>query len=194
MQTDYKNQISFNARIGKNLKMYLCKNEFGGSSVKTEKFEKLFHDTFERNIDTNTVLEMNSRGKFYLYNLGLKGVKNPIHIFEKDGKTLAQRVLHECSTAYSRAEYVLFQKYISTHVLKGQSLDKIEAVGKARLDGVREPYFNDLVRTASRILKEKPKSKLTDSDFSNMTNIQLLEEIESPEFQAKLANFGLSYD
>lgn len=190
IQTDYKNQITFNARIGKNLKAYLCKSEFDGNMEKTEKFEKLFQDTFEAHIDTNTVLEINNRKKFYLYNSGLKGVKNSIKIFERDGKTLAQRILHECSTAYSRAEYVLFEKYISSRVARGNTIAKISSVGKRCLDEERLPYFFDLVGTAERILRENPKSKLSESDFSDMINIQMMETVNSPEFQAQLAKIG----
>ena len=194
MNTDYKNQITFTARIGKNLKMHLLNNEFYANPQRVEKFERMFYDTFKKNIDTNTVLEMDSRGKFYLYNIGLKGVKHSLKIFASGGN-IANKILQECSTVFSRAEYVLFQKYISTNVLKGKSLEKIKAVGETKLNGVRKHHFNDLVGTAQRILKQNPESKLTEYEFSDMITTQIREVVETPEFQRAMSqNIGKALD
>ena len=192
LNTDYKNSISFNARLGKNLKVFLTQEEFCQNKEKTKDFERLFHDTFEKFIDNNTVLERNNYGKFYLYNLGLKGVKVPIKIYEKEGQSLAQRLLNKCYVAYSRAEYVLFQKYISSHILKGQSLEEIKMVGENMLDKKRKPYFLDLIETSSRILRENPNSKLTELDYSNMINIQIQEIVNTATFQKLIKSFGLN--
>ena len=190
MLTDYNSSITFNARLGKNLKSYLCVSEFDGSMDRTAKFERLFSDTFEKNIDKNTVLEMNKHGGFYLYNLGLKGVKTSVSISKNKNKTLAQHILSECQSTFARAEYVLFEKYIAAQVAIGKALDKISSVGETRLDKKRLPYFRDLIGTAERILKENPDSKLSEGDFSDMINIQMLETVNTPEFQAQLAKMG----
>ena len=69
----------------------------------------------------------------------------------------------------------------------GKTLEEVGIIGKT-LDKYKRPYFNDLIETASRILKENPKSKLTEFDFLEMINIQMQEIINTPEFQRAIAN------
>ncbi len=183
MQTDYKNSISFNAKLGPNLKAYLLNNEFNGEPSHIKKFEKLFSDTFAKSIDTNTYIERKSNGKFELYNSAFPKIKVPINLSKRKDKTLAHKLINECSLAYGRAEYLLFERYIASQVAHGKTLEKIQSVGEKALNSIRKPYFLDLIDTAKRILKENPKSKLDELDFSDMINIQMREIIDTPEFQ-----------
>ena len=183
MLTVYDNSIRFEARLGPNLRQYLLVNEFGGNVSKVEKFERIFDKTFSENMDKNTVIERKPNGKFFLFHPNFNGIKIPLKISIKEGKTLAQHLLNECSVAYGRAEYVMFQRFIAARVKKGESLDVIDKSSKF-LGRKRKPYFTDLIETAKRILAENPKSELDELDFSNMINIQMREIIETPEFQA----------
>ena len=187
MLTDYNNSISFNARLGPNLKTYLLKNEFSNDIPHVEKFERLFSDTFSKYIDTNSYIERKPNGKFEIFNFAFPKIKVPIKISNRKDRTLAQNILNECSVAYGRAEYVLFQRFIASQVRKGKTLETIQKVGESALDNERKPYFMDLIETAKRILAENPKSKLDELDFSDMINIQLRETVETPEFQELIA-------
>ena len=63
-----------------NLKTYLANSEFGGNLARTEKFERLFSDTFDKNIDTNNKYNNynNYNEKDYDYDNGeLKGKIDP---------------------------------------------------------------------------------------------------------------------
>ena len=47
-----KNNISFQARVGKNL-INQARKEFKYNQVKVDKFEKMVEDTFKNNVDEN---------------------------------------------------------------------------------------------------------------------------------------------
>jgi hypothetical protein len=187
MLIDYNSSIAFNAGIGTNLGNYLLKTEFDKDVSRLKKFEKLFEDTFSKNLDTNTVIERKNNGRFELFNSAFPKIKVPIKISQRGDRTLAQKLLSECNVAFARAEYVLFERYIASQSALGKSLDVIQKVGEEALDINRKPYFTDLIDTARRILQENPKSKLDEGDFSDMINIQLREIIETPEFQKMVA-------
>ena len=186
INTNYNNPISFNACLGANLKQKLLVNEFGGDTKRLEKFEKLFRDTFDKKIDTNTVVDISENGRFKMSNPIAPKITYPVKILNRK-KSLAQRVLTECDKVYSSVEYRLFQRIISKKVQSGKSLEEISKLSK-KLDEHSRLYFMDLIGTASRILKENPNSKLSEFEFSDMITTQMREIIESPEFQKAMSN------
>lgn len=183
---NYNSSINFNARLGANLRLNLLKNEFGGSVKHLEKFEKIFNDTFEKKMDTNTVVEITDKGRFRISNPIAPKITYPIKILYNN-KSLGQRLLTECDKVYSTTEYRLFQRIISSKVKTGKSLNKISELSK-KLDEHSRLYFNDLIGTASRILKENPNSKLTEAEFSDMITTQIREVVETPEFQEAMSS------
>lgn len=190
INSDYSNSISFNARLGANLRLKLLNDDFGGDVKRLEKFEKLFNDTFEKKIDANTVVDITKGGRFSLSNLIAPKVTVPMNVLYKN-KSLAQRMLHECDRVYASVEYRLFKKIISKKYNSGKSLEKISELSK-KLDKRARLYFMDLIGTAERILKENPDSKLTELEFLTMSNIQMQEIINSPSFQEAMAKGGFS--
>ncbi len=188
ISSDYNNSISFNARLGANLKLKLLNNDFGGDVKRLEKFEKLFNDTFEKKLDTNTVVDITDGERFRISNLAAPGISQAMRFLHKD-MPLAQRILTECDKVYASEEHRLFKKIISKKYNSGKSLEKIAKLSE-ELDARSKLHFMDLIETASRILKEKPQSKLTEVEFLDMINIQLREIVESPEFQEALAKGG----
>jgi hypothetical protein len=188
INSDYSNSISFNARLGANLRLKLLNDDFGGDVKRLEKFEKLFNDTFEKNIDANTVVDITKGGRFSLSNPIAPKVTVPMNVLYKN-KSLAQRMLHECDRVYASVEYRLFKKIISKKYNSGKSLEKISELSK-KLDKRARLYFMDLIGTAERILKENPDSKLTELEFLTMSNIQMQEIINSPSFQEAMAKGG----
>ena len=186
IDSNYNNSISFNARIGANLRLKLLNDEFGGSAKRLEKFERLFHDTFEKHLDENTIIDITDAGRFRLSNLIDPKITYTMRALYKE-KPLAQRVLTMCHKIYANEENILFIKIISKKVKSGKSLEEIGKMAE-KLDKYKRPYLNDLIETASRILEENPYSKLTEFDFLEMLNIQLQEIINTPEFQKAIAN------
>ena len=190
INTDYNNSISFNARLGANLKQKLLVNEFGGDTKRFEKFERLFRDTFDKKIDTNTVVDISESGRFKISNpIGPK-ITYSLNILNRK-KPLPQRILTECDRVYANAEYRLFQKIISKGVRSGKSLEQMSKLSE-KLDDEIRPYYTDLIGTATRILKENPNSKLTELEFMDMINTQMREIIETPEFQQAMSNNNFS--
>ncbi|MBO6180539.1 hypothetical protein J6O86_02500, partial [bacterium] len=57
------NNIAFEARVGKNA-LKILKNDFGGDTDKVAKFEHLFDDTFSKNIDNCTVVDVDKSGNY----------------------------------------------------------------------------------------------------------------------------------
>lgn len=188
ISSDYNNSISFNARLGANLKLKLLNNDFGGDVKRLEKFEKLFNDTFEKKLDVNTVIDITGGGRFSISNLVAPGISQAMRFLHKQ-KPLAQRILTECDRVYASEEHRLFKKIITKKYNSGKSLEKIAKLSE-KLDAKSKLHFMDLIETASRILKENPQSKLTEVEFLDMINIQLREIVESPEFQEALAKDG----
>lgn len=190
INTNYNNSISFNARLGANLKLKLLNNEFGGNVKRLEKFEKLFRETSAKTLDTNTIIDINKSGRFIMSNSVAPKIIYPVKIMDKN-KSLAHRIINECDKLYFTTEYRLFQRIISRGVRSGKSLDKVSKLAE-KFDDNRRPYFTDLIGTAERILKENPKSKLTETDFMVMINTQIREIVETPEFQQAMAEGNFS--
>ena len=190
INTDYNNSTSFNARLGANLRQKLLVNEFGGDTKRLEKFEKLFRDTFDKKIDTNSVVDISEGGRFKISNPIAPKITYTLNILNRK-KPLPQRILTECDRVYANAEYRLFQKIISKGVQSGKSIEQISKFSE-KLDDEIRPYFMDLIGTATRILKENPNSKLTELEFMDMINTQMREIIETPEFQQAMSNNNFS--
>jgi hypothetical protein len=184
MLNNYNNSISFNARLGSNLKTFLLNNEFNGNTNQVEKFEKELSDKFVKYLDDNTFIEMKSNGKFEIFNPAFPKLKMPIKLSPKTDTNITARLLNTHYLTYNRAEYILFQRFISSQKAKGKTLETIRDIGEKLLGKERKPYFTDLIEAASRILKENPKSKLNETDFSIMNDKILRELIEDPSFQA----------
>ena len=181
IQSDYKDNISFNARLGANLKANLLKNDFGGSVRRLSKFEKLFQDTFEKQLDDNTVIELNKNNRLSISNMIAPKITYPLKLLSHEA-SLAKRILKECDLVYSNTEYNLFERIISKSVNSGKTMEEVSRFAET-LNEYRRPYFTDLIGTAARILKENPDSKLTEYEFSVMINTQIREVVETPEFQ-----------
>ena len=181
IQTDYNNRISFNARLGANLKSKLLKEEFGGDVNRLKNFEMQFQDAVKEALDTNTILERNNNGHFQISNLIAPDITYPIKLFYRD-KLLSQRILDQGWLKYLTTECRLFEKIVSKKFNSGKSMDELRELA-ADLNEIRRPYYTDVIDSAKRILKDNPNSKLTDLEFSEMNTIQLREIVESPEFQ-----------
>ena len=179
MKINRTDTVSFNAKLGNNLKNYLLKNDFAGDKKRLAKYEQIFCDTFEKNLDTNTVVEMAGNKRFKLYNLIAPKVTYPVKVYSRSENPLSKRILTECNKVYSYAEYRLFER-----IDERTELDN-------KISEERKPYFDDMIKTADRILKENPQSKLTELEMAKMRDIQLRELIESDEFQQAMSKGDL---
>lgn len=190
MKINRTDTVSFNAKLGNNLKNYLLKNDFAGDKKRLAKYEQIFCDTFEKNLDTNTVVEIAGNKRFKLYNLIAPKVTYPVKVYSRSENPLSKRILTECNKVYSYAEYRLFERIVSKLVNSGKSIDEITELGN-KISEERKPYFDDMIKTADRILKENPQSKLTELEMAKMRDIQLRELIESDEFQQAMSKGDL---
>jgi len=179
------NNIYFGIKLGSNLQNTLKTGEFKSNPTVFAKFEKLFCDKFENTTEPHTTLEMNKRGGFEFYNPAFPKIKQAFKFFSNQ-KTLPEKILEESPIAYGACEYKLFQKIISTEVKKGKSIDKIMQKAQTLLsDSERKECFFDLINTAKRILKENPNAKLTEIEFSEMTNRELKYALENADEELK---------
>ena len=63
MDLTINNDISFRAKLGKNLLKQINK-EFGHDKIRMNKYVQLFDDTFASNIDKETVIDINKKRNF----------------------------------------------------------------------------------------------------------------------------------
>lgn len=182
---------SFQAKLGKNLTQELRK-EFKYNSTKLEKFEKIFQDTFKKNIDENTILDINKENKLMFSHSLFPRIKYCQNYKLPKDNFLGKRILNECSKTIGNGEYNLFQLIISTSIKNGGSLKKLLKISKKIKNNTSKQRFQDLLNVANLIKKENPKSKLTHNDFANMEMKIMEEEMhrEGSELSNLIKNLG----
>ena len=87
---------SFQAKLGKNLTQEL-KKEFKYNSTKLEKFEKIFQDAFKKNIDENTILDINKENKLMFSHSLFPRIKYCQNYKLPKDNFLGKRILNECA-------------------------------------------------------------------------------------------------
>jgi hypothetical protein len=84
MEINNSNNLSFQAKLGQNLKTTLLKKEFGGDKSRLKKFEDVFEKTFNECLEENTVLEMTAKGRFELHNSIFPKFKVPFRLMSHE--------------------------------------------------------------------------------------------------------------
>lgn len=178
MQIINSDNLSFQAKLGPNLKTTLLKKEFGGDKSRLKKFEDVFEKTFSECLEENTVLEMTAKGRFELHNSIFPKFKVPFRLMSHE-PGLVQKILKTHPLNFNYNECSLFRRIISKEVKRGVSLDHLENIANEKFAKTeRLEYFLDFTHQARRILKENPVSELTDLEFSEMSNRELRELLE----------------
>lgn len=183
----------FKAKLGKNITQTLRK-EFEYNPVKLQKYEQLFQDTFKKNIDENTILDINKENKLMFSHTLFPRIKFCQNYKLPKNEPLGKSIINQCSRTIGNGEYNLFQLIISTSINNGKSFNKLFKLSEKLENDSSKKSFQNLLNIATRIKKENPKSKLTFNDFSSM-QMKIMEEemhTEGSELSNLIKNLGLS--
>ncbi len=186
------NNISFKARIGTNTIKSL-KKEFNGDKTKIAKFEQLFQDTFAKNLDDNTIIDLDKSNNYIFSHTQFPKIKyktNQKLVFKK---SLSNSLIQECPKIFAGIENKMFRTIIARSIKNGKSFEQLEdIVQKIFKNEKSKKYFLQNMNIAKRIKKECPNSKLKDFEFDYM-NIKIMEEeAKTPgtEMYNLIHNFG----
>lgn len=158
------NNIVFQATAGSKLLKHVEK-EFNGDKVRTQKFAKLFAAAFEVYTDKNTVIDADKRRNLIFSNSAFPDFKYCYKVKESNEKSMAHKLLNECSKIIHGGEQFLFRLIISKMFKKYKSFTQLEVTAKKW--EVKDNFFKEL-SVARRIVKENPDSKLSNIEFDWM--------------------------
>ena len=191
------NNIAFEARVGKNA-LKILKNDFGGDTDKVAKFEHLFDDTFSKNIDNGTVVDVNKSGNYVFSHSEFLKMKHKTTEKPVFKKSFANSLLQECPKTLARIENKMFRTIISKSINSGKSFEDLENIAQKVFKNEKSKNkFLENLSVAKRIKKEYPKSKLKDFEFDYMNMVILEEEAKTPgtDLYNLINNFGkLTFD
>ena len=179
IDTNFQNNISFKAKIGTNI-YKLVSNELCYDSKRITKFEKLFSDTFEKTLDTNTIVDIDKNKNWVLSHLAFPDIKFCYKVLEKNGKSLSQNLIMECPKVFATSERNLFRTIISKSSKKGADFKEISQIANKILTCNSRKKFLNEIEIAKRIKSEHPASQLKIEDFEYMSNIIDNEALQNP--------------
>ena len=178
MQINNSDNLSFQARLGNNLRTTLLKKEFGGNKAHLKKFEDTFEKLFDEVLEKDTVLEMTTKGRFELSHPTFPKYKIPFKLMSHE-QNLLDKIMKTHPLNYNYNECSLFKKIISKEVKRGVSLEHLNNIVSEKFaQSERQEYFFDFTRQAKRILEENPEAELTNLEFSEMSNREIRELLE----------------
>lgn len=189
--------ISFQARVGENA-LRIVNNEFGGKLERVKKFEQLFADTFVKNIDEGTIVDLDKNNNYVFSHTGFPKIKYKSEKRPYFKKTLAESLLQECSKVLGNIEYKMFRVIISKSIKYGKTFEELENEAQKLFKNEKSKnYFLENLNIAKRIKKEYPASQLKDYEFDYMNNLIMQVEADTPgtELYNLMHNFGgLSFE
>lgn len=191
------NNISFQSRVGKNA-LKILRNDFKSDIDKVAKFERLFDDTFSKNIDSDTVVDVDKSGNYVFSHSEFPKIKHKTTEKPAFKKSFANSLLQECPKTLARIENKMFRTIISKSVNSGKSFEDLENIAQKVFKNERSKnIFLENLSVAKRIKKEYPKSRLKDFEFDYMNMVILEEEAKTPgtDLYNLVNNFGkLTFD
>ncbi|MBR5554644.1 hypothetical protein IKU74_01395 [bacterium] len=162
-----KNNLSFQARVGKRL-LNQVRKDFDGRKDKVEKFEKLFQDTFQHNVDDDLVIDIDKNKHLVFSHLANPYIKYASGRVYNGNNPIMHSVMNECSKTYGYGEYMLFKNVISKLHNKGKSIEEISEFEQNLTRVKSKKTFSELINVAKRIKSENPNAKLTKDEFEIM--------------------------
>lgn len=188
----YSNDISFQARAGKNV-LKIVKKEFNGDKIRTAKFEQLFEDTFAKNLDENTIIDLDKNNKYIFSHPAFPKIKHKSPEKPVFKKSFANSLLTECPKILGSIEIKMLRTIIAKSIKSGRSFEDLENFAQKifKNEKSKENFLENL-NLAKRIKKEYPKSKLKDFEFDYMLNVVLEEQANTTgtEMYNLVHNFG----
>lgn len=175
------NNISFTAVLSPKLLNKIKENQFMGDESRTEKFNVLFHDTFEKNTDANTEIDINEDNNLVFRNNVFPDVELETEtMLDEDYPGIV--LVNTCPKSISYNEYLLFQKIIRNEDEKGLSFDELQKKVKNMFqDGDRKDIFLNLINIAKKIKHGDKEAVLDEIAFEYMLHLEMMEEMKNPE-------------
>ena len=174
-----QNNITFKAKPGANV-LNIAKKEYVYSPAKIEKFIKLYKDTFIKNIDENTVVDLTPDNKYVFSNELFPNIKYFSDIALEIKEDLLQSFVQECPKSLARIERDMFKYIISKSINKGMSFQDLAEIAEGiKNDSCKNDFLRNL-NVAERIKKEDPNSQLTPIEFDAMSCKLMEEEANTP--------------
>jgi len=188
----YSNNISFQARAGANV-LKIVKKEFNGDKNRIAKFEQLFGDTFAKNLDENTIIDLDKNNNYIFSHSTFPKIKYKSNENLTFKKSFANSLLQECPKILANIENKMFRTIIAKSIKSGRSFEDLENFAQKIFTNEKSKgNFLENLNLAKRIKKEYPKSKLKDFEFDYMMNVVLEEQANTPgtEMYNLVHNFG----
>ena len=186
------NNISFQAKVGENA-LKIVQKEFDGDMSRVKKFEQLFEDTFVKNLDKDTIVDLDKDNKYVFSHAGFPKIRYTScagYIFKK---SVSNSLLQECPKTLAYIEEEMIRTIVSQSIKSGMSFEKLENLGRKVFSNEKtKNCFYENIYLAKRIKQEFPKSELRDFEFAYMQTLVMEEEAETPgtELYNLLHNFG----
>ena len=189
-----KNNISFQARVGKNL-INQARKEFKYNQVKVDKFEKMVEDTFKNNVDENFVIDIDKNKNLLFSHLAMPSVKYMLKRAYNPNNLITLSVINECSKNVAYGQFMLFKNIISKLDKAGKDMNEISKFSENLMSENSKTSFSNLITVAKMIKEENPKSKLTNDEFELMSMKKAEEEmkIEGTELNNLINNLEIKF-
>ena len=167
------NNISFQAKPGKELVKQLNK-EFNNNAQKTDKFIKLFEQTYNPITDSATVIDIDKNNNYIFSNTNFPDIKYYTKTGLSSDKPVAVQILNECSKTVINAEIQLYRKIIAKSFQKNKSLAALKFIA-GKLQNNR---FAEQIKLTEQILKKNPHSHLSPVEYEQILTENSKEEIQ----------------
>lgn len=195
MITNYTNTpITFNAKFGPELQKTLLKNDFSNRKRKLNGYLNEFNNYCKGLVDTNTFIELDKNNHFTMSHPHFPNIVTKFKLFFHKDKSLSEDLLSTFEYLYNKAENEMFRSYITKQYRKGTSLEKIKEHGKTVLSNDRHSDFEYMIDVASEILKNNPKSKLSEDEFLDVIENRLRIFFRSEEFKNLMSQDTKPFD
>lgn len=173
------NNISFQAKIGHNA-LKTVKNECH-SDKQVAKFKQLFEDTFAKNIDENTVVDLDKNNNYIFLHTAFPKIKYKSKQKPIFKKSFLNSLLQECPKTLTNLEIKMFRTIISKYIKLGITFDKLENFAYEILKNKKSrEHFLENLNLAIRIKNKNPKSQLKNFEFEYMMNKVMEEQANTP--------------
>lgn len=177
--TDYKTNLSFNAKIGDNLSKRIS-DGFNNNPAKIDKFKNLFDTTFHNVMDEGTIVEINDEGRYLLSHELFPDIILMLRQHVLDRRPLAEAIIVECPKTFGWGESLLFKKIVREQ-LKQIDYSKLESIAQLGIKNDKRKYdFLEIIECAKQIKDNNPDSELSDAEFELVENERLQEKTETP--------------
>ena len=170
--------ISFTARPGAGI-VRRAVLEYNGDEVRLTKFKKLFHDTFENNLDENTVINLDEQERYVFSNLKFPNIfyKSDEKLDRERGRDFLSAVIMACPKVLSSLEHKMIRTIIKECYKSGISPKEMSKMAEENIQNAGlKKYFLDNLNIARRIKENNPNSKLTLDEFEEM-EMQIFDEL-----------------